>query len=132
MATAAAAVAQRRRKCYFCCFIRRAEVLREGFSAGTQSVGGWGAGDSNLIEIDWRGLPARGQQSAAQTCISLKAQEAEGGCDSWPPQRHPAGRSVGTRPVQGRQVGSANWIFYFYIKTLCLKFLQRTNSMGFR
>lgn len=108
-------------------------MLRESFSCRNPEHWGWGRGyrDRNLLKIGQAYMGGGQLQTVAQTCLSLKAQDAEAG---WipSPQGHPAGRSVGARPVQGRQVGSANWIFYFYIKTLCLKFLQRTNSMGFR
>lgn len=107
-------------------------VLREGFSSRNPER--WGAvqggkGRATCLRLDrpaWGG--ARG--SVAQTCLSLKAQDTETGLIP-SPQGHPAGRSVGARPVQGRQVGSANWIFLFLYQDTVFKIFTKDKLHGF-
>lgn len=86
-------------------------------------------GGRQQLDEDWGDLNA----GPAECSPDLYQLKGTGGRDLLQfPVCTQLGSLLGARPVQGRQVGSANWIFYFYIKTLCLKFLQRTNSMGFR
>lgn len=84
-------------------------VPGEGFSCRNPEL--WGAGggarygDSNLFKIGQVFVCAGGQQSAAQTRLSLKARDAEAG---WipSPQGHPArGRGVCGGKACAREAG---------------------------
>lgn len=117
---------QKRKECYFCHSLGGHEALREGFSSRNPEFQGWG----RQPDEDWRGLDAS-PADCSPDIHQLKAQEADG-------SRFPACRGTqlgglsGQGLRKGGKLGVLTGFFYFYNKTLCLKFLQRTNSMGFR